>query len=144
MTLRCWKVWYSKNTKLNSVVTWSRLSGVKAPKDWLKDLIETITSSPRATLFPRTLHGTKTLLGFLTKKAQERIYFLLLLKKLNLAKMMMLHVDTTITQSILTLLHHYLVSCCHCQGQGQIATYHLHCKEGHWLQPSRVSQPPGL
>ncbi len=32
------------------------------------------------------------------------------------------------------LLHHHLVHCCHCQGQGQTTAYHSLCQEGDWLQ----------
>lgn len=54
-------------------------------------IMETITSLPKATFEPYM--GPK--LEFPHQKKPSR-------KKRNLAKMMMLHIDTTITQSILT------------------------------------------
>jgi len=45
------------------------------------------------------------------------------------------------------LLHHLLVRCCHCQGQGQTAVCHWLCWEGDWLQsaisprPARLQEP---
>ena len=63
----------------------------------------------------------------LTKKAQQRMYFLRQLKKFNLTMMVHFYVHPH-------LLHHHLVRCCHCQGQEQAAAYHLYCGEGDWLQ----------
>lgn len=53
-----------------------------------------------------------------------------------------MHFNTATTESILTLPHHCLVFCCHCQGQGQIAVYHLPCREGDWQQPAIPTGPP--
>ncbi|KAM8915821.1 uncharacterized protein AB9W97_016339 [Spinachia spinachia] len=49
------------------------------------------------------------------KKAQQRMFFLRQLKKLNLPKKMMAHFDTAITGRPL-LLHHRLVLCTNSQG----------------------------
>lgn len=82
----------------------------------------------------------------LTKKAQQRMYFLHRWKKIQAAKV---NGDAVLLLHHLIyphFLHHHLVRYCHYQAQRQTAAYHpLHWR-GDWLQspfPTRPVHPPG-
>ncbi len=81
---------------------------------------------------PTRPHHHVTLdISSLSKKALPRMYFLRQLKKFNLPKTMMVHSYTTV------------VHCCHCQGQGQTATYHS-LRRDDWLQSTISLWPVSL
>lgn len=75
-------------------------------------------------------------LSSLTKKTQQRMYFLWRVKKFNLLETLLHRCHRIHSQ----LLHHCLVRCCCSQGQGQTAAYHSLCWECDWPQSAI---PPG-
>lgn len=68
------------------------------------------------------------------KKTQQRLYFLLHLKKFSLPEMMVVYGALSHNQVHIHLLHHHLGYCYHCQQQGQTAANLLLCWGGYQLQ----------
>ncbi|KAK0146555.1 hypothetical protein N1851_014127 [Merluccius polli] len=77
----------------------------------------------------------------LIKKAQQRMYFLQQLKKFNLPRTMMVHLYSSIIESILTssITIWYAAAT-----QRQTAMCHSVCREGDWLQSAVAPGPVHL
>ncbi|KAF7640908.1 hypothetical protein LDENG_00006300 [Lucifuga dentata] len=126
--------------EIDHLVTWCRhknleLNALKTVKNPAPPTPITLCDAPvntvehfcfLGTIITRDLKWELTI-SSLTKKAQQRMYFLQQLKKFKLPTAMMVVFYTSIIESILTSSISVWYRCCRHQGQGQTAAYHSLC-----------------